>query len=124
MKKGQSITSRVRELRQLATPEEDILWQYLRNRQLDGFKFRRQHPIVYHTNMDNWKSFFVADFYCAAAKLVLELDGKIHENQKERDRIRDGIINEQGIKVLRIKNEELQNMKAVLDKIRAQLPHP
>ncbi len=99
-----------RELRQQMTEEEDFLWQILRNRGIKGKKVRRQHPIVYETN--GWKKYFyVADFYCANKKLIIELDGKHHEfgDQKEYDKARDFIMNEMGFKILRIKNEDLSN---------------
>ena len=60
-----------RELRQSSTKAEKILWEYLRNRNLDGMKFRRQHPI----------DKFIADFYCHEKKLVVELDGAVHDDK-------------------------------------------
>ena len=60
-----------RELRQSATNAEKILWEYLRNRKLEGLKFRRQHPI----------DKFIADFYCHEKKLVVELDGAVHDEK-------------------------------------------
>ncbi len=110
-----------RYLRKNQTPEESIIWQLLRNRQLDGFKFLRQHPIKV------WKTsgrfhFFYADFYCAEKKLVLEIDGLIHEQQKEYDASRDYIMNELGLKVLRILNHEVNHdIKGTLQKIRHAL---
>lgn len=62
-----------------ATPTEEIVWEILRNRSIHGLKFRRQHPF----------STYIADFYCHEAKIVIEIDGKIHENQKEYDTNRD-----------------------------------
>lgn len=95
-----------RKLRQKQTPEETILWKYLRNRKLLGKKFLRQHPIIYDEYMGD-ASFFIADYYCHEYKLVLEIDGKIHDFQKERDRQRDQIAIDYGLKVLRIRNEEV-----------------
>ncbi|MBK9939872.1 MAG: endonuclease domain-containing protein [Chitinophagaceae bacterium] len=112
-----------RELRQKMTPEEDFLWQLLRNRGIKGKKVRRQHPVVYETV--GWKKYFyVADFYCASRKLIIELDGKHHEfgEQKEYDKARDIIMNEMGLKIIRIKNEELENdIEKVMKKIEAAL---
>ncbi len=71
-----------RELRGKQTQTEEILWQLLRNRKFHNLKFRRQHAI----------GRYIADFYCDEKKIVIELDGKIHENQKEYDAIRDEII--------------------------------
>lgn len=105
----------VRELRKNQTPEENILWQELRNRKLKGIKFYRQHPIVY--GFYKRYLFFVADFYCAEHKFIIELDGKIHESRKEEDQSRDEVIIEKGLRVLRIKNEEMNNLEKVKEKI-------
>ena len=102
------------------TPEETKLWQRLRARRFYGYKFLRQHPIVYQLHQ-NKPDFFIADFYCASQKLVIELDGKIHDFQKEYDQNRDSILNGLGMRVLRIKNDELEHMNKVLEKIRAEL---
>ncbi len=108
-----------RALRQKMTPEEDLLWQVLRNRGIKGKKVRRQHPLVYE--QIGWRrSFYVSDFYCARCKLVIELDGKHHEygSQLEYDKVRDVIMNKMGLKILRIRNEELVgNLEMVLKKI-------
>ncbi|MFN3666123.1 MAG: endonuclease domain-containing protein [Sediminibacterium sp.] len=110
-----------RYLRKNQTPEESIIWQLLRNRKLDGFKFLRQHPIkVWETSGRFY--FFYADFYCAEKKLVLEIDGLIHEKQKEYDASRDYIMNELGLKVLRILNDEVNHdINGTLQKIRHAL---
>ena len=107
-----------RELRRQMTWEEVMLWQELRSRRFKGFKFRRQHPVVYE-KINHRKYFYVADFYCASHKAVIELDGKIHEfeEQKEYDKARDKLMGEMGIKILRIQNHELNRMDQVLDKI-------
>jgi leucyl-tRNA synthetase len=114
------ITQLVRGLRRNATPEENLLWQNLRNRKMRGYKFLRQHPVFYE-QMVNRNSFFVADFYCAEKKLIIELDGHIHDFQKEYDRDRESILKELGLKVIRFKNEELKNLTVVLAKIRNEL---
>lgn len=61
-------------LRKIMTPAEKKLWQFLKNRQLNGLRFRRQHPI----------SIFIADFYCHSAKLIVELDGEIHLDNERK----------------------------------------
>ncbi|HPT67914.1 MAG TPA: endonuclease domain-containing protein [Bacillota bacterium] len=115
----QSITQRVRELRKNQTPGENMLWQCLRNHKLAGYKFRRQHPIkVVH---DGEIRYFIADFYCHEKQLVIELDGKIHENQKEYDEYRTYVINQLGIRGFRIKNEELVDISSVIAKLKAVL---
>lgn len=109
------ITELVRQLRQNQTPAERALWQELRGRKLKGHKFLRQQPIIYQ-NIPKQK-FFVADFYCHAQKLVIELDGPIHDFQIEYDQNRDAIMSELGLRVVRLKNEELMSMQVVLAKI-------
>ena len=108
------IFARAKELRQNMTPAEKALWQRLRNRQLDGFYFRRQHPIKY----------FIADFYCAKADLIVEVDGGIHNNpvNQEWDMNRTAELEKTGITVIRFTNEEVMNDTGnVIRKIREQL---
>ena len=81
------------------------------------FKFRRQHPIIYN-NLQGLNSFFVADFYCSKAHLVIELDGKIHEFQKDYDQHRDYILAQLGLTTIRITNESLKTkQEKVLNEI-------
>ena len=75
-------------LRRNQTPSEKLLWSYLRNRQLNGREFNRQHPIIYESNK-NEHFFFIPDFYCDKEKLIIEVDGEIHMNQIEKDNRRD-----------------------------------
>ena len=111
-----NIIKLARKLRKDQTPAEKILWQELRNRKFEGKKFLRQHPVIYYYYQKPY--FFIADFYCAEKELVLELDGKIHDYQKEYDYQRDLIIKNKGLSVLRIKNEELKDLKKVKEKIK------
>jgi len=111
-----SIKELCRELRKNQTEAETILWEKLRNRKLNGLKFLRQHPIVYDRFTSNVK-FFIADFYCAEKEIIIELDGEIHDLQKEYDENRDLIINHKGIKVVRFKNQEVENIELLLKKI-------
>ncbi|MDY6801290.1 MAG: DUF559 domain-containing protein [Bacteroidota bacterium] len=106
-----------RKLRNNPTHSEQILWRYLRKKQLSGKKFLRQHAIIYES-VGKEHFFYVPDFYCEKEKLAIELDGKIHDYSKGRDRKRDEILSGLGIKILRIKNEELQNIENVLTKIK------
>ncbi|MFY0673555.1 MAG: DUF559 domain-containing protein [Bacteroidia bacterium] len=112
------ITELVRELRKNETPFEKELWHYLRRKQL-GVKFLRQQPVIYQT----WptQEFFVADFLCYEKKLIIELDGKIHDFQKHYDENRDAIMNELGFKSLRFKNEVLQSMDRILVLIKGEI---
>ncbi|MBK9108412.1 MAG: endonuclease domain-containing protein [Saprospiraceae bacterium] len=106
-----------RKLRRTLTHSERTLWNHLRNRKFRNLKFLRQHPIIYGS-VNGRAQFFVADFYCDELKLVLELDGPIHETQKEYDEVRDQIIQELGLHVLRIKNEELSDMEWFFNKLK------
>jgi very-short-patch-repair endonuclease len=95
-------------LRRQMTAEEKILWQHLRANRLNGLHFRRQQII----------DGFIADFYCHAAGLVIEVDGKIHEKQIEYDAERDKVLSARGLRLLRIKNEEVrQELDKVLKRI-------
>ena len=110
------ITKLARELRKNQTIEESKLWQLLRGRRLRGVKFFRQHPIIY-SEIENNQKFFVPDFYSAEKKLVIELDGKIHEFQKEYDKNRESILESIGLRVIRFKNEELKDLNKVINEI-------
>jgi very-short-patch-repair endonuclease len=97
-----------RQMRREPTPAEAVLWGRLRNRQLCGVKFRRQHVIER----------FVVDFYSAAPGLVIEVDGPIHEYTQEEDGIRQSYLEGLGLRVLRFSNVEvLRETDAVLDVI-------
>ena len=94
-----------RNFRKNLTQAEKILWDLIRSRKLNGIKFLRQHPIYFKIN--RIRRFFVADFYCAEARLIIEIDGKIHEKQKEYDEYRTYLLNNLGYKVIRFQNEEV-----------------
>ena len=98
-----------REMRQNPTKAESAMWEIVRRRQFLGLKFYRQYPIFLMEN--ERRRFLITDFFCHEKKLVLELDGGIHSRQKEYDDIRDSVLEELGLKVIRIKNEELLNNK-------------
>jgi very-short-patch-repair endonuclease len=101
-----------RELRQRQTPAEVRLWEALRDRRLDNLKFRRQVAIE--------NTAYVADFLCYEARLVVELDGGVHEGQQTDDAIRQENIEAQGYHVLRFKNEQIFNdLETVLTVIAA-----
>ena len=88
------IRQRSRELRQPQTKTEARLWSILRSRNLATYKFRRQHPIGH----------FIVDFYCASARLVIEIDGDTHASQPEYDAARTEWLNTQGYTVIRFQN--------------------
>jgi len=99
-----------RDLRQHMTDAEQRLWQCLRGKQLDGFRFRKQHPIAR----------FVLDFYCPAVKLAIEIDGGQHNTAPGRasDEERTRFLKARGIRVLRFWNHEvLQDLPGVLERI-------
>ena len=98
-----------RELRKSQTMSERAMWRLLRDRQLEGLRFRRQVPL----------GPYIADFCCHALKLVIELDGGIHRLREERDAARDAWLGEQGFEVLRFSNEAAaRNPNVVLDSVR------
>jgi leucyl-tRNA synthetase len=114
--KYSDIKKRARKLRNNPTPEEQILWQELRKRKMGGYKLLRQHPIIYESRSGE-SFFYIPDFYCSKKKLIIELDGKIHDYQINRDKHREEILKNCNLHVLRIKNEELLNMKKIIQKI-------
>jgi len=105
-----------RELRRNATGPEKLLWEQLRNRKLSGYKFLRQHPIIYKADYKGL-NYFIADFYCHAKKAVIELDGSIHNEKEEYDQFRDEEMKLMGLHVLRLKNDEMSDMNKTLLKI-------
>jgi leucyl-tRNA synthetase len=108
---------RARELRHNMTGAENLLWANLRNRRFLNLKFLRQHPIVYQM-FKNKPLYFIADFYCAEKKLVIEVDGRIHDFQVEDDLRRDEILSSLKLNILRVKNEEVEDIPKVLGKIK------
>ncbi|MCY1722603.1 endonuclease domain-containing protein [Prolixibacteraceae bacterium Z1-6] len=111
-------TERARVLRKNMTEEEKRLWEKLRARRFHGLKFLRQHPITYEI-VKNERRYYVPDFYCAEKKVIIEVDGIIHNYQKEKDTRREELLKEMGFSILRIKNEEFVNIYAVLEKIKS-----
>lgn len=108
-----NVTELCRQLRKVMTPSEEILWKLLRNRRFNGNKFTRQKPFFYPSVRVNQRSFFIADFHCAERNLIIELDGPIHDYQREYDASRDEILANLGLRTLRIKNHELKDIDAV-----------
>ncbi len=99
------IFQRAAELRKFSTHEESIIWGLIKGKQL-GVKFRRQHPLF----------LYIADFYCHSLKLVIEIDGGIHnkEDIKINDAIRQSQIESFGIKVIRFTNEQVLNTPEII----------
>ncbi|WP_035082157.1 endonuclease domain-containing protein [Aphanizomenon flos-aquae] len=105
-----------RQMRTEPTLAEKQLWQRLKNKQLLGFKFRRQQVI----------DRFIVDFYCHEVKLVIEVDGEIHNYTQVEDAIREEFLESLGLRVVRFKNEDvLLRIEGVLEEIGRWLkPHP
>ncbi len=99
-----------KQLRKAETTAEELLWRSLKSRKFHNLKFRRQHPL----------DKYVADFYCHEKKLVIELDGSIHDlkSNYEYDKARTNDLEELGIKVIRFKNLDVDNnLDTVLNQI-------
>ena len=100
---------RARELRSDMTPAEKLLWQELRANKL-GVHFRRQQIIAG----------FIVDFYCHRVALVVEVDGDIHDLQKEEDARRETVLQQMGLTIVRFRNEDvIKDLPAVLGKIKS-----
>ena len=112
-KSYKGITILARNLRKNQTQSEKLLWTVLRRKRLSDYKFLRQHPIFYRVK-NKWVEFFIADFYCSELKLIIELDGEIHEHRRDYDSERDLKLLNKGIYVVRIKNKELEDMNSVV----------
>jgi very-short-patch-repair endonuclease len=103
-----AIVAAARRLRQNLTPAETKLWHALKNRQLKGWKFRVQHPV----------DSFIVDFYCPQQRLVIELDGAIHDQQGEYDATRTERLHHLGYRVIRFRNQEvMSDLRGVLQQI-------
>jgi very-short-patch-repair endonuclease len=90
---------RAQELRHQPTPAENARWRRIRNRQVGGAKFRRQHTV----------EGFVVDFVCIEQRLILEVDGEIHNtiDQQAYDREREAILEGHGFSIIRFTNDEV-----------------
>ncbi|MVM28938.1 DUF559 domain-containing protein [Spirosoma sp. HMF4905] len=103
-----------RELRQSQTKAEDVLWDELRGRRLANVKFRRQHSFGH----------FIVDFYCFEHKLVIEVDGSVHNTSEAQisDVEREAVLCDLGLTVMRFTNNDVLNkLDNVLQKIRENL---
>ena len=101
-----------RQLRKEPRKSEHLLWQALRGKKLDGLKIRRQQPI----------GNFVVDFFNSTYRLVIEVDGSVHEHQIEADEARQDILERLGLNVLRLNAESVEkNLPYELEKIRRKV---
>ena len=112
---GQRVTKeklqRAKELRREMTPAEKLLWEELRANKL-GVHFRRQQVI----------QGFIVDFYCHKAGLVIEVDGDIHDLQKEEDERREKVLSEMGLRIVRFGNDEVgRSLSAVVGRIKTMV---
>ena len=110
--RGQKVSAKqlenAKELRREMTPTEKILWKHLKANRLNGLHFRRQQII--HG--------YFADFYCHQHELIVELDGSVHDLQKEYDVDREAYLRALGFRIIRFSNEEVSNnLKGVLRKL-------
>jgi len=107
----------VNQLRRSQTPAEKVVWKLLRNRKINGYRFIRQYAIPFA--IAGVSRFFVADFYCAKKLLVVEIDGDSHIDKDDYDEIRDHILEQKGIKVVRFENEDImQNSQGFVEKLK------
>jgi very-short-patch-repair endonuclease len=101
-----------KQMRQEMTPAERLLWERLKSRRLDGFKFRAQHPV----------GPFILDFWCPAKKLVVEVDGEVHAQRRGYDRARTEQLEAHDYTVIRFTNEEVMlDIESVVQEIRRVL---
>ena|SRR6266540_1546798 len=92
-----SLVEAAQQHRRAMTPAEEVLWRALSGRKANGLRFRAQHPV----------GRFILDFYCPSEKLVVEVDGDIHDLMPEYDLERSRVLATYGYRVLRFKNEEV-----------------
>jgi len=99
---------RARELRRASAPPEELLWLVLRNGQIGGLKFRRQHPV----------GSYVVDFFCHSNGLIVEVDGMSHDDKITRDAVRTKYLEAQGFRILRVTNDDvMRDLDAVTREI-------
>ena len=102
------VEAAARRLRRNMTPAEQKLWEALKGKKLGGLKFRAQQPV----------GPFILDFYCPARKLVVELDGEVHEEQADYDEVRTQQLEGYGYRVIRFRSEEVrEDLPTVLERI-------
>ena len=109
MKPQHSLISNARNLRNNGTDVERFIWRYLRNSQLEGIKFRRQQPV------EN----YIVDLVSFSPKVVIEIDGSQHAENRRYDEQRDACLRRNGFTVLRFWNNEVfENIEGVLEVIK------
>jgi very-short-patch-repair endonuclease len=113
-----------RYLRKNMTMAERRLWHAIRRKSINGKRFLRQHYIQ-HFKSRNTEQFYIADFYCHELKLIVEVDGKVHEEQIEYDKIKDDTLKELGYNVVRFTNDQvINNLEDVVSRLKAITSDP
>jgi len=109
------LKERSRELRKGENLAEVLMWQRLQKRQFLGLRFARQKPLGY----------YIADFYCHSAKVIIEIDGKSHDDKVEYDKERDEYMQAAGLKTIRIfAKEVLTNIDGVMVYLEKEMNSP
>ena len=99
-------------MRHEPTKAETVLWQRLKAKRLEHYKFRRQEPVAG----------YIADFLCYQPRLVIEVDGGHHAEQFDADELRTRVIEAEGFRVIRFWNNEImENLDGVLERIVSEL---
>jgi len=100
------LITRARGMRKVPSAAERAVWQIVRDRRL-GAKFRRQHPV----------EDYIADFACAEAKLIVEIDGRSHDAQQNYDAERDAALTAAGWRVLRVRDDDVLNDPGAVERV-------
>ena len=113
----QVITTQTKELRKKSTKAERIFWEELRNRKFLNKKFYRQYAIIH--DILGKETFYIVDFYSFEEKLVIELDGEIHNFRLKQDNQKVDVLKSLGLRIIRFKNSEVENnVKGVMQKLK------
>lgn len=105
------------------TQSEKLFWANARGKKIGGLKFLRQHVVAYEL-YENQKRFFIADFYCDELRLIVELDGRVHDYQKEYDADRSEILKAMQYRVVRFTNKDvLREWETVEKKLLGYIPY-
>lgn len=119
MAKNSKVMPIAKYLRKNATEAEKILWDRIRNRKLEGIKFRRQMPLNFGIGHH-----YIADFYSKEKMIIIEIDGEIHNNEeiKEYDNYREKILKESNYKIIRFTNNDIMfRIEETIDKLKQLL---
>ncbi|MDD2870772.1 MAG: DUF559 domain-containing protein [Candidatus Gracilibacteria bacterium] len=123
MKTPEIILEASRKLRKNMTESEVILWGFIKSGKL-GVKFLRQKPLYLYTENSGLDRFIIPDFICVENKIILEIDGSIHDIDEifKLDLYKEGLLKKIGYKVIRIKNDEIKkNTYKVINMIKTYL---